>query len=273
VYVLITPLKRVPSHGRRGTEADARGTSVLWVDIDTHDPNVKPIDEVLRTLESLVRPPTMTIQSGRGVHAYWLLHEFAVDGKAVKRRNKQIRDDLAQILPEGALPDYCFDLARVLRVPGTFNLNGDTVRLAYIQALHPDRTYRLEDFPEAADQATESDPNWVAAPLPPDFLSELESLDSRLVQRIPTEIGASPADAPTIQDRSRVDRSRNDYYIACSLSTLGYSEETSLAVLTHPTWFSGAKARQLGNGYDYARKTIQAAFAAAAATTSQWYFD
>src|SRR5688572_18780462 len=73
------------------------------------------------------RPPTLTILSGRGLHAYWLLKE------AYKLETSQERDDLGDLLyrfqatinkrgkDHGWALDGTADLAHVFRPPGTYN--------------------------------------------------------------------------------------------------------------------------------------------------------
>jgi hypothetical protein len=98
-------------------------------------------------------------------------------------------------------------------------------------------------------------PHIEAAELPADFLRTIRRQNPKLARRIETHDGAINAGAATTaHDNTKVDRSGNDFYIACELRRLGYSPESVAAVLSHPTWFSGHKSRQ--RGAQYVDKTI-----------------
>jgi len=88
---------------RKGeTKDDILGTKVLWVDADDEH---KP----LYTL-----PPSMMVQSGHGWHLYWILDE-PLEQEVAEHLNKQLIADIPTADPA------CFNINRVLRVPGTTN--------------------------------------------------------------------------------------------------------------------------------------------------------
>lgn len=250
IYLRITPVGALPESGR-GVEADAIGTSVLYVDYDTG------IDykAALSHVERLDLPPSMIVHSGGGLHLYWLLDRLYTDILAIKARNKE----LALMLNRGndlKLADSCFDLARVLRVPGSHNIKRDPI-LATIISYHPDRIYTLDQF-QPAELTDQTIIQWDADPLAPTFLDTIRDNDKKLYQRIVSEATALKADAPTKPDGS-IDRSRNDAYIATRLLGLGYSPGQLLSVLTHPLWLSGAKYRATGR-FDYVVMTANTAY-------------
>lgn len=84
--------------------------------------------------------------------------------------------------------------------------------------------------------------------LPADFLQQIAKRAPLVAGRIEDESIAMRCGADTVdqlyRDRdTRVDRSRNDMHIAMWLLNHGYRPGQVLAVLTHPTWFSGSKFR------------------------------
>jgi putative DNA primase/helicase len=98
-------------------------------------------------------------------------------------------------------------------------------------------------------------PHIEPAELPADFLRTIRKQNPQLALRIETHDGAFDAGAATTaHDSTKVDRSTNDFYIACELLRLGYSPEIVAAVLSHPTWFSGSRYRQYRG--DYVDRTI-----------------
>ena len=113
--------------------------------------------------------------------------------------------------------------------------------------------------------ATTDTSRLLPAVLPKDFIEKLRGKNLRVAQRIESEDAAVLAGADLVEvmfDRnasrvsgSRVDRSRNDAYIAVWLVANGYSPEEALAVLMHPVWFSGSKYRETSNE-NYPRLTV-----------------
>lgn len=240
VYLRITPMAHRPTSGR-GLEKDSLGSSVLWVDLDAYGKT----DAALKALRASPMPPTLIVKSGNGIHAYWLLSELERDINAVKARNKALKQAYKEF--NG---DSCFDLARVLRVPGTYNLKGDEPVLAEVVEYHEDRVYQLGDFPEAIlddDDAVQLDAS--PEPLPDSFEDAIRAKKAKLLHRMVSAEGAPLAAS------GNVDHSRNDWYVACALLSLGYSQGVVMSVLMHPTWASGEKYRRSRNAL-YVLKTV-----------------
>ncbi len=247
VFARISALRERPSSGR-GKESDSIGASVLWADFD----NVRDEQALVDKLEALLNPPTMTVRSGRGVHAYWSLDRFETDLTGIKARNR----GLAQIIGSGA--DHVHDLARVMRVAGTTNHKDGQERACEILSLDEARVYTLGDF-AAVEHADDSEEvrDWDEEPVPDDFLNGVQAQDANLYKRILSEHTALEAGASR-KAGGGVDRSANDFYIAVRLLELGYSPGQVLTVLMHPRWFSGERFREKG-GYGYVTRTVAAA--------------
>lgn len=97
-------------------------------------------------------------------------------------------------------------------------------------------------------------------PIPNGFLDQLRARNARIADRIESEAQAVNAGADLVESlyndqAARVDRSLNDLYISQWLLAHGVEAGLVLSVLTHPTWFSGAKSRDRGNDH-YARQTL-----------------
>jgi hypothetical protein len=145
VYATVANLREVPKRGR-GAESDVSDAWAAWADIDAVDfeplAGMRKIREqrgekakaakenawkaataeqreaamsaARKAAESLpIGPPSALVDSGRGWHPYWLLREAARDLDLLRAVNKRIA-----ALAGG---DKCWDLARVLKVPGTHN--------------------------------------------------------------------------------------------------------------------------------------------------------
>ncbi len=242
-FFRVTALTRPPERGRGGADVTL-GTSVLRADLDTGPSK----EAALQALRNYSLRPALIVDSGNGLHAYWLLQEFVQDAEAVELRNRK----LAEIFrPYGA--DDISDSARIMRAPGSYNLKRDPLPVTIVQ--REEVQCYLDDF-EAADPVSHK-PNfsYEESTLPDNWLGRLRDLDPRLTQRIETGVGG-----PTKADGRGIDRSKNDYFIAYSLLERGFPPEDVLAVLLHPTWFSGSKARD--QGPDYAFHTVETALSA-----------
>lgn len=252
VYARITPLMQAPDKGR-GLERQSIGSSVLYVDVDAYDNQTS----ALATLRAYPLPPTMIVSSGNGLHAYWLLDKLETEIDEVKARNKQLAIEINK-LDMRADADSCFDLARVLRVPDTYNVKRTPIKCEIIE-YHEDRIYRLSDFAPAVlnDNTIEA---WDCEPLPADFIETLRERDAKLARRITSDETAKKADAP-LNASGGIDRSRNDAYIATRLLALGYTPGIALAVLQHDQWLSGSKYREKMR-FDYVVSTVNAALRA-----------
>ena len=228
-YVRCSLLGARPIEGR-GRRIDTIGSGVLWVDI------YKDVDAALVRLKAWDYPPTWINHSGHGIHAYWRLHRFDGSLDRIEGANRWLAQQ------HGG--DHCWDVSRVLRIPGTTNYKDKplVVSQVYSSAV----TYGLTDFPQVP---VDSDRNvktaLVKEPLPKFFL---DRLSSDLRERIVTG-GPTPA----------TDRSLNDWHIVQALRRQGSSPAHCLAVLTHPEWFSGSKGR---DNVSYAKYTVNAAFEA-----------
>ncbi len=124
---------KVLKNGLRGSEKDISCIGALYADIDVkgdaHAEKSLPetTSEAASFLNNLDIKPSIIVNSGNGIHGYWLLKEpFNIE-------NTQDRSYIVSIFKEfgryinlkakkhGWRIDNIYDLARILRVPGTIN--------------------------------------------------------------------------------------------------------------------------------------------------------
>lgn len=99
-----------------GTEEFVQDVPGLWVDID---PKHAPIDEAIQIVSNLPTPPTTTVSSGNGIHAYFKFSQpFRItnEQEAIKIKELSIR------MHKYTNADSTSDLSRVLRLPGSINV-------------------------------------------------------------------------------------------------------------------------------------------------------
>jgi hypothetical protein len=106
------------------TKDNAKYFKAFWLDIDCGEgKHYETREEGLEALEEFCEetglPTPTTVNSGRGVHAYWIL-ETEID----RDQWKPVAETLKALCHKHALvadPAVTADEARILRVPGTFN--------------------------------------------------------------------------------------------------------------------------------------------------------
>lgn len=129
-----------PSRGR-GTEDIASAMVGLWLDVDVHHPDAHKADNLPPTREAafdllyeMPKPPSLVISSGYGVQGWWLFDQpIPIVDQASRARCKQLARDWNQKAHtlgkrHGWHVDDVGDLARVLRLPGTWNRKGELPR-------------------------------------------------------------------------------------------------------------------------------------------------
>jgi hypothetical protein len=148
----------------RGSSSDVEHIRIAWVDIDAKDENGDRDPSL--ALENLrfevdsefIPPPSAIVNTGGGVHAYWLLDE------PVKGKDLQLIPHINRALAERVGGDHVGDLARVLRIPNTHNKKPEyeDSPLCHIRELNLDRCYSLEEMLSFLGidkyQATEPEP-------------------------------------------------------------------------------------------------------------------
>lgn len=121
-------LRREPLGRRRGGAQDCLSVPGLWLDVDiegpghkTPDPLPLDVDDALSLLAEHPVPPSVVVHSGGGLQPYWLFDtprpaaEMAPALGGWHRLWAQRADDRGWAL------DAVSDLARVMRLPGSFN--------------------------------------------------------------------------------------------------------------------------------------------------------
>jgi len=115
----------------------------LHCDIDFSGIDMQP-DAVLQQLEGLEYPPSKIVNSGHGLHAYWLLSEALPATPELIIQVEIALRGLADML--GGDPAVC-EVARLMRVPGSHNTkNGE--RLPVTMIVDGNARYELDDLRE-----------------------------------------------------------------------------------------------------------------------------
>lgn len=126
-------IRKVLQNNLRGSENDILTITTLYADIDVrsnaHAETALPCstDEAIEFLNSLPLKPSIIVNSGNGLHAYWLLDTpFKIQSAKDKDYITSIFKGWSKFVNANAKErgwklDNVSDLARVLRVPGSIN--------------------------------------------------------------------------------------------------------------------------------------------------------
>lgn len=153
IYFTVNPVSAAADRSihRKSHKADVAAVNCLWAEFDDKDFNGNATGYAAQ----LAPAPSVTIHSGGGVHAYWLLQDTFVIG------SKEARDEIDSIQKRWQVHQGgdkgVNDLARVLRVPGSLNHKYTPSCPVEIRLWEPERLYALADLaallPPAPPQA------------------------------------------------------------------------------------------------------------------------
>lgn len=158
--------------GKRGSGEQVMGKPGLWADLDIgavgHVEKKLPqsIEEAMDLLLDALpdHPPTHYVSSGYGLHAYWLHDKpwFFKNSEDWARAQGQLRGLNARIRAaaqrKGFRIDNVSDMARVLRVPGTYNIK-DPGNPKLVQFIYEgEHRYPPEDLDFLAEEYAKANP-------------------------------------------------------------------------------------------------------------------
>lgn len=133
IYFGVGLRKKILPNNLRGKDNDISTVTTLYADIDikskAHAQTALPssVNEAMEFLNSIPLTPSILVNSGNGLHAYWLLDEpFKIKNLKEKDYISSIFKGWSRVLSTKAFEcgwklDNVSDLARVLRVPGSIN--------------------------------------------------------------------------------------------------------------------------------------------------------
>jgi uncharacterized protein (DUF927 family) len=161
VYFGLGARKKKLKTSQRGTSEDILFLPCIWIEIDLksgkHSKDNLPDEEQARMfLDTFPLEPSITVHSGGGVHCYWLFNEPVriltdndrAGAKRMLERFQSVFIGLAKQI--GLHIDNTSDLARVLRVPGTYN-HKEQPKPVLVQTMNESR-YTLEQVREAIEK-------------------------------------------------------------------------------------------------------------------------
>ena len=185
-----------------GTKDAVHACRVIWVDLD----QVMPEEAAFRW-QKVLPDPSLLVDSGHGVHAYWLLDE-PWDVSTVK--SLQEFEGLLQGLYADLGADATQDVSRLLRLPGFVNFKAPPAPCRLL-VCRPELRY-----PRRLFDAWRPEPRPTAAQNPLDLAQH----------RMPRSPSLGRLHDVLFRLRFEVvDRSRRDFGVVCDLQRLGLDRE------------------------------------------------
>jgi hypothetical protein len=158
VWFSVATRRRPLNAGGRGGAADCLAIPALWADIDIAGSNHKHSDDLPQSVAAAMElvgafplRPSIVVHTGGGLHPYWVLSEPCPVEAAIAllERWATTWDRLAAKLSLRA--DNVYDLARVLRVPGTRNIKNDPSQPVFVIEANG-LLYGVDDIIENTDE-------------------------------------------------------------------------------------------------------------------------
>jgi hypothetical protein len=116
----------------------------LHADIDYKDHDLGP-EEIRHRLDQVLLPASLVIETGGGVHSYWLFHEAEAATPEMVARVEAVLRRLADHL--GGDPQ-CAEVSRLMRIPGTVNFKRETPVAVRVLGDRPTARYELAELEE-----------------------------------------------------------------------------------------------------------------------------
>ncbi len=243
IYFHVNAL-RVDVKNKKATKEDIEEVLAFHTDIDN--------SEAFELLDNFPLRPTAVVASGGGRQAFWLLREPLRDLALAERINKAIAE-----LCGG---DHCWNVDRVMRVPGTVNIPNAKKRaagrvpiLAYVIEADWKRLYNAEDF-----LPFDPGPGDAGAALVPVNLVRV-SRDDLPKSILPATLSLIENGDDPDRPRGRANprhksRSESVYRAACDLARLGCSAEFIAGVLLNPEFLISESVREKRRPEAYAMR-------------------
>lgn len=142
VYFGVHPAAERKMPDERARIGDVAAVNCLFAEFDAKDYGDK--DAILAHVADLAVAPSVLIDSGGGIHAYWLLRSPFVFAEQADRERARLAQAawVAYVGGDGEAKD----LARMLRVPGTVNAKYDPPRPVTILRADLSRLYGFADL-------------------------------------------------------------------------------------------------------------------------------
>jgi hypothetical protein len=252
---------------KKASKEDVEELNFLHVDCDPEKGAdlERSREEILARLQAFVPPPSAIVDSGGGYQGFWRLDEpLYVGGNLARAEEVEAYNQQLELVLRG---DHCFNIDRVMRLPGTWNLPdekkkaaGRTARVAAVVGPLAEAAYALELFTPAPRPQTTNGASlaaaWrvqIAGNLPSVLVDDLPETVSQRTKMLIVQ-GSDP-DEPT----RYASRSEALFAVCCDLVRVGCDDHIIAAVILDPDYGISASVLENPRAREYAARQIQRA--------------
>lgn len=222
----------------------------LWVDLDCGEK--KPYADQAEGLDALITfcrtvgmPYPIVVNSGRGLHVYWPLIEELErpewEPLMAKLQTACAKHDLK--------PDpSCFEAARILRVPGTFNFKGgEPKEVTVLQTAKPSPLEKIKSALSAFEEYTRG--FLVERPLSPLMLQHNSNMESRFEEIMKLSLNGKGCDQLADCYKNRATLEYNRWFDALSIAAFCSDKDEAIHAISagHPGYEPG-QVETVANG-------------------------
>lgn len=161
----------------------------LWLDIDCgpekdYDTQEEGVNALRSFCNTVGMPRPTLVNSGRGLHVYWTLTE-----EVTREEWEPVCTRLKEVCTTKGLrvDNSCFEAARILRIPGTFNFKGkDPLRVEVIAVGKPTPIQKIRDLlgvKETKASPLGDTPVFAPSPLSKIIRANMESSFTKIMMR------------------------------------------------------------------------------------------
>lgn len=263
IYFMVNP-SRGPLQSKAKKE-DVEAMEFLHVDIDPAkgaDPDKERL-RILPILEGFSPPPSAIIDSGGGYQGFWRLDEpLHIGGDPVRIVDAEAYNQQIEVVTGG---DSCFNLDRIMRLPGTVNVPSEKKRKAgrverLAQAVHlaaDGGPYSLAEFtaaPRVQNAGSSSTATvQISGNLPPVLIDDLPELVSQRTRMLIVQ-GDDPDDPTKYGSRSDV-----VWAVCCELVRARCPDDMIASVLLDPDYGISGHVLAQKRTREYVARQIQRA--------------
>lgn len=267
-WMVNTPRSRLKKKAER---EDVLMVTMFHVDIDP-PPGRSPglakkiaLEKLNEKRSESVPKPSIIIDSGNGIHAYWLLKDpILIDGRAEKYEDAKLYNKQLEILFGG---DNCHNIDRIMRLPGTINIpdrkkaqKGYKPVLAEVLSIDTALKYEQSQFVRAVDRGD----------------VEASTMDVHVSGNIQRVLYVEELDRWNVDDRTKVimvqgkdpekpkekDNSRSAWLFdfICQLVRADVPDDVIYSIITDSDWSISASVVDKGSkAHQYAVRQIKKA--------------
>ena len=266
-YVMVNPAR--PNRERPDKKASKEDVEALaFLHVDCDPPKGADIvasrKEILERLQGFKPTPHAIIDSGGGYQAFWRLDSAVyVGGVVAQAEEMEAYNQQLELVLKG---DHCFNIDRIMRIPGTWNMPDEKKRkagrveaLAAIVGELSDAALPLDQFTPAPRSASTPAPGLsaqrvvISGNLPPVLIDDLpEAVPMRIKMLIVQ--GTDPDEPTKYSSRSEV-----SWAVTCGLVRAGVDDQIIASILLDPDYAVSGHCLSQRRPVEYVARQIERA--------------